>query len=56
MNKFEDRNIRKIQTAKGSYLISLPIELMREFGWREGHKVVVTRVRRGEITIRDWKK
>ncbi|MBI2506682.1 MAG: hypothetical protein HYW00_00895 [Candidatus Colwellbacteria bacterium] len=50
-----EENIRIIQKARRSYYVSLPIQIVREFGWRESQKVVVEK-RGREITIRDWKK
>jgi bifunctional DNA-binding transcriptional regulator/antitoxin component of YhaV-PrlF toxin-antitoxin module len=54
---FEERNIRKLtKTGRGRTMsVTLPIELVRELGWREKQKVVVTK--RGEkLMIEDWKK
>jgi hypothetical protein len=54
--KSEDANIRKLtKSGNGSIGLTLPIELVRELGWREKQKVVVKRVR-GGVMIRDWKK
>jgi len=38
-----------------SLAVTLPIEIVRELGWREKQKVKVSRVR-GGILIKDWKK
>jgi bifunctional DNA-binding transcriptional regulator/antitoxin component of YhaV-PrlF toxin-antitoxin module len=54
---FEERNIRKLtKTGRGRTMsVTLPIELVRELGWKEKQKVVVTK--RGEkLMIEDWKK
>lgn len=52
----EERNIRKLTKIGGKSIgLTLPIELVRELGWREKQKVVVTRVR-GGVMIKDWKK
>ncbi len=52
----EERGIRKLTKIGGKSIgLTLPIELVRELGWREKQKVVVTRVR-GGVVIRDWKK
>ncbi len=54
---FEERNIRKLtKTGRGRTMsVTLPIELVRELGWKEKQKVVVTK--RGEkLVIEDWKK
>ena len=52
--KLEDRSIRKIQKGKGMYYLSIPIELIREFGWRERQKVVVKKLGKNRIVISDW--
>ncbi len=52
----EERNIRKLTKLGGKSIgLTLPIELVRELGWREKQKVVVKRVR-GGVMIKDWKK
>ncbi len=54
--KTEDRGVRKLgKSGKTSLSVTLPIEMVRELGWREKQKVVVTRVR-GGLMIRDWKR
>jgi len=51
-----DKNTRKLTKLGGKSIgLTLPIELVRELGWREKHKVVVKRVR-GGVIIKDWKK
>ncbi len=54
--KIEDRNIRNLQkTAGGStYIVSLPIEGVRELGWKAKQKLVVKKYGDG-ILIKDWK-
>ncbi len=54
--KIEDRNIRNLQkTAGGStYIVSLPIETIRELGWKTKQKLVVKKYGDG-ILIKDWK-
>ncbi|MBU1976755.1 MAG: AbrB/MazE/SpoVT family DNA-binding domain-containing protein [Nanoarchaeota archaeon] len=48
-----DKNIRKITRSGDSYAITLPIDMVRELGWREKQKVVL--VKRGKgIVIKDW--
>lgn len=52
----QDKNTRKLmRLGKTSLAISLPIDMLRELGWREKQKVTATRVR-GGIMIKDWKK
>lgn len=49
-------NIRKIQKTSedgGSYMVTLPKEIMNKLGWREHQKVVITE-KNGVITIKDW--
>ncbi len=44
---------RNIQNSKGTYYISIPIEIIQALKWKERQKVVVHR--RGEkIIIEDW--
>jgi hypothetical protein len=54
--KIEERNIRNLQkTAGGStYIVSLPIEVIRELGWKAKQKLVVKKYGDG-ILIKDWK-
>ena len=54
--KISDESIRNIQKSKGSYYVTLPIQLVREFRWQVGQKVVVEKVGKEKILIRDWKK
>jgi len=54
--KIEERNIRKLtRTGSGvSVSVTLPIEYVRELGWRDRQKVVVNK--KGEkLIIEDWK-
>jgi len=54
--KLEHRNIRKIQHSKGSYFVSIPIEIIRAMKLQEREKVVFEfDKRRKIIKIRDWK-
>lgn len=48
-----DKNVRKITKSGDSYALTLPIDIVRELGWRETQKVVVTRRGKG-ILIKDW--
>lgn len=53
--KTTKEHIRNIQKSGGSYHISIPISLMREFKWKERQKVNVKKM--GEkMVISDWKK
>ena len=51
--KSHEENIRKIKKSGDSYAITLPIAIMRELGWREKQKVVLSKRGKG-IVIRDW--
>jgi hypothetical protein len=51
----KDANVRKLtRIGKRSIGLTLPIELVRELGWREKQKVVVKRVK-GGMMIRDYR-
>lgn len=52
----EDHNVRNLQkTAGGStYIVSLPIDIIRELGWKSKQKLVVKKYGDG-IIIKDWK-
>ncbi len=54
--KMSKRNIRKITKVGGrSYAITLPIEIIRSFKWKEKQKVVLKiNKKRKTITIKDW--
>jgi hypothetical protein len=54
-NKFEERNIRKLTKIAGgsSYAVTLPIEYVREFKWRERQKLVIKKVGK-TLVIQDW--
>ena len=51
--KMSERNVRKLmKTGNGSILVTLPIEYIRDLGWREKQNVVVKRVK-GGLLIKD---
>lgn len=53
--KSEDKNIRKLcKIGKQSIGLTLPIEMLRELGWKSKQKVIATKVK-GGIVIRDFK-
>lgn len=54
--KIEDRNTRKLtRTGNGkSVSVTLPIEYIRELGWRDKQKVVVKKQGQ-KLVIEDWK-
>jgi hypothetical protein len=51
-------NVRKLGTtgaaANPSYFVTLPIKLVRELGWRDGHKLVI-KASGTKLVIEDWK-
>ncbi len=53
----EERHIRNLQKTAGgkTYIVSLPIEIVRELGWQTRQKLEVKKYGKG-ILIRDWKK
>lgn len=55
VRKTEEQNVRKLGKTGQSITVTLPIEIVRELGWKLKQKVVVKRVR-GGVEIKDWKK
>ncbi|KKP92701.1 MAG: hypothetical protein US25_C0083G0005 [Candidatus Moranbacteria bacterium GW2011_GWE1_36_7] len=54
--KSTEKDVRKLtKSGNGSIGLTLPIEIVRELGWKEKQKVVVKRVH-GGLLIKDWKK
>lgn len=53
--KINNNHIRSLtKVSKGrSYSLTLPIEMVRELGWRERQKLVVKK-RGNKLTIEDW--
>lgn len=51
--KLVDKNIRKVIKSGNSYAVTMPIEILKELGWREKQKVVVRKYGKG-ILIADW--
>ena len=57
MRKSNNNEIRNIQRSGGTYYVTLPIEIIRKFKWKERQKVTVRVAKRGKtIEIKDWKK
>jgi hypothetical protein len=53
--KSTEKDIRKLtKSGNGSIGLTLPIEVVRELGWREKQRVVVKRVA-GGLNIRDYR-
>jgi len=56
VRKMEEKNIRKItRVGKTSLAVTLPVEMMRELGWREKQRVAAKRIK-GGLVIRDYRK
>lgn len=53
--KLVNKNIRKINKKSGSYLVTLPMEMVKKLGWREKQKVEFD-LEGKKIIIKDWKK
>ncbi len=53
MRKIINRSIRKIFKSGNSYAITLPVELVKELGWKETQKLVVKK-RGNRLVISDW--
>jgi len=54
--KLEDRNIRKLGKGATSYFVTLPVEAIRDLGWKKAQKLVVeVDHRHQELVIRDWR-
>jgi antitoxin component of MazEF toxin-antitoxin module len=50
-----DNSVRKLTKLGGKSIgLTLPIELVRELGWREKQRVTVKKVR-GGFTVRDYR-
>ena len=50
-----NKEVRKLTKLGGKSIgLTLPIELVRELGWREKQKVVVKKVK-GGFTVRDYR-
>ncbi len=55
MKKENDKNIRKLTKLGGKSIgLTLPIELVRELGWREKQRVIVKKIK-GGFTVRDYR-
>ena len=56
VRKEEDKNVRKLSKVGNTSIgVTLPVEMVRELGWRLKQRVVVKRVH-GGVEIKDWKK
>lgn len=57
--KLSESNIRKLgrigRADNASYYITLPIALVREFGWKEGQKLAIKKHRsKKRLSVEDW--
>jgi len=53
--KFKDRNIRNLTKTGGHSIgVTIPIDVIRDLGWKERQKVVVRRSG-NKLIIEDWK-
>jgi antitoxin component of MazEF toxin-antitoxin module len=48
-----DKDIRKITKLGDSYALTLPIDIIRELGWKKRQKVVVKKRGKGVVIV-DW--
>jgi antitoxin component of MazEF toxin-antitoxin module len=53
--KYKDRNIRKITRNGTSHSVSIPVDILKQLGWKERQKVVVKKIH-GGIQVKDWRK
>jgi len=57
--KLENRKIRKLSRVGNgkTYTITIPVEIIREFGWQKKQKVVVEMDKKNKVVkIKDWEK
>ena len=57
--KLEERNVRSLFKLAGgkSYAITLPIEVVRSWGWQDRQKLKLTiDEKKKRIVVEDWKK
>lgn len=53
--QIHNRNTRTLLKGATSYMVTIPIEAIRELGWKRRQKLTVTvDYRNKEIVIRDW--
>lgn len=44
------------KSSKYSYVLTIPKEIIKKYGWRERQKLVVKDKGRGVLEIKDWRK
>lgn len=52
--KAGQENVRNIQKSHGTYTVSIPIAVMRELGWQEHQRVIVTKSG-AKLVVTDYK-
>lgn len=53
--KLKNKNTRKItRVGKTSLAVTIPIEIVRELGWREKQRVKIKRIK-GGFVVRDYR-
>lgn len=53
--ELDNNHVRKIFKSGDSYAITLPLELIKELGWRSNQKVEVKKWGKG-LKVEDWKR
>ncbi|MDP3996847.1 MAG: hypothetical protein Q8P86_04115 [bacterium] len=56
--KIEEENVRTLMKneQRGSYMINLPIEIIRKFDWQNRQKLLLeVDEKKKQIVIKDWK-
>jgi len=52
----DEKNVRKLtKIGRGSIGLTLPIDMIRQLGWKERQKVVVKKIN-GGFQVKDWRK
>jgi len=56
MRKLKEKNIRKLtRVGRGSFCVTIPIEIIGKLKWKERQKVIV-HLSGKKIIIEDWQK
>ena len=54
VRKLDKRHIRNLQKSRGSYTVTLPVDIVRRLGWKERQKVEVREYGKSKVLIKDW--